>query len=218
MRPATKRGRRLRDAADLLRRARCPSSACRTRIGWMCSIPCAGRHRGPAGVHALQPARCDLQPDGTPFDDRQLVFFSSPNKGLAYTLDAFGALHRAMPDLRLIVGKSRLQGGCARVARGRAVPGPAAAAGDARPCAPLAVRLPAKLPDTRDLWLGICRVTLRSARRCSRTISALRLKSSVIRGRCCRCRQPTAATKPWSGRLRRGGESCPRDWPRNGIV
>ncbi len=45
-----------------------------------------------------------LQPDGTAVDDRQLVFFSSPNKGLAFALDAFGALRRALPDLRLVVG------------------------------------------------------------------------------------------------------------------
>ena len=34
----------------------------------------------------------------------KLVFFSSPNKGLRFTLDAFGALRRRMPDLRLCVG------------------------------------------------------------------------------------------------------------------
>ncbi len=32
------------------------------------------------------------------------MFFSSPNKGLDFTLDAFGALRRQMPDLRLVVG------------------------------------------------------------------------------------------------------------------
>jgi glycosyltransferase involved in cell wall biosynthesis len=45
-----------------------------------------------------------LTPDGTPVDETKLVFFSSPNKGLDFTLDAFGALRRQMPDLRLIVG------------------------------------------------------------------------------------------------------------------
>jgi glycosyltransferase involved in cell wall biosynthesis len=45
-----------------------------------------------------------LTPDGTPVDERKLVFFSSPNKGLDFTLDAFAALRRRMPDLRLIVG------------------------------------------------------------------------------------------------------------------
>ena len=45
-----------------------------------------------------------LVPDGTPFDPGKLVFFSSPNKGLAFALDAFRALRRRMPDLRLCVG------------------------------------------------------------------------------------------------------------------
>jgi len=45
-----------------------------------------------------------LTPDGTPVDERKLVFFSSPNKGLPFTLDAFSAVRRRMPDLRLVVG------------------------------------------------------------------------------------------------------------------
>ena len=36
-------------------------------------------------------------------DPDKLVFFSSPNKGLAFSIDAFGALRRAMPRLRLAV-------------------------------------------------------------------------------------------------------------------
>ena len=50
------------------------------------------------------PVDDDLQPDGSPIDDRKLVFLSSPNKGLKFTLDAFRAVRRAMPDMRLIVG------------------------------------------------------------------------------------------------------------------
>jgi glycosyltransferase involved in cell wall biosynthesis len=45
-----------------------------------------------------------LQPDGTPVDPDKLVFFSSPNKGLDFTLDAFAALRRQLPQLRLVVG------------------------------------------------------------------------------------------------------------------
>jgi len=45
-----------------------------------------------------------LVPDGTPVDERKLVFFSSPNKGLDFALDAFAALKDHMPDLRLVVG------------------------------------------------------------------------------------------------------------------
>jgi glycosyltransferase involved in cell wall biosynthesis len=45
-----------------------------------------------------------IAPDGTPFDPDKLVFFSSPNKGLRFALDAFHALHRRLPHLRLCVG------------------------------------------------------------------------------------------------------------------
>ena len=44
-----------------------------------------------------------LRPNGAPVDPSKLIFFSSPNKGLAYTLNAFQALRRRMPDLRLQV-------------------------------------------------------------------------------------------------------------------
>ena len=45
-----------------------------------------------------------LRPDGSPVDERKLVFLSSPNKGLKFTLDAFRAVRRALPDMRLVVG------------------------------------------------------------------------------------------------------------------
>jgi glycosyltransferase involved in cell wall biosynthesis len=45
-----------------------------------------------------------LRPDATAVDPGKLVFFSSPNKGLDFTLDAFGELRRAMPELRLLIG------------------------------------------------------------------------------------------------------------------
>src|SRR6202048_398603 len=53
-----------------------------------------------------------LMPDGTPVDERKLVFFSSPNKGLNFTLDAFSALKQRMPDLRLVVGNPGYKSGC----------------------------------------------------------------------------------------------------------
>lgn len=55
-------------------------------------------------VTIYNPVDDALAPDGTAIDDRKLVFFSSPNKGLAYTLDAFRALRRRMPELTLAVG------------------------------------------------------------------------------------------------------------------
>jgi len=45
-----------------------------------------------------------LAPDGSPVDPNKLVFFSSPNKGLKFTLDAFRELRRRIPELRLVVG------------------------------------------------------------------------------------------------------------------
>jgi glycosyltransferase involved in cell wall biosynthesis len=45
-----------------------------------------------------------LAPNGAPVDRNKLVFFSSPNKGLKFTLDAFRSLRRWMPELRLVVG------------------------------------------------------------------------------------------------------------------
>jgi glycosyltransferase involved in cell wall biosynthesis len=50
------------------------------------------------------PVDDELRPDGTAVDPEKLVFFSSPNKGLYFALDAFRALRRAMPRLRLAVG------------------------------------------------------------------------------------------------------------------
>jgi glycosyltransferase involved in cell wall biosynthesis len=45
-----------------------------------------------------------ITPDGSSFDPDKLVFFSSPNKGLRFALDAFRALRRRLPRLRLYVG------------------------------------------------------------------------------------------------------------------
>jgi glycosyltransferase involved in cell wall biosynthesis len=45
-----------------------------------------------------------LVPDGSMVDRDKLVFFSSPNKGLKFTLDAFRTLHRKIPQMRLVVG------------------------------------------------------------------------------------------------------------------
>ena len=44
-----------------------------------------------------------LQPDATPVDPDRLLFFSSPNKGLAYSLDAFAAIRRRWPAMQLDV-------------------------------------------------------------------------------------------------------------------
>jgi glycosyltransferase involved in cell wall biosynthesis len=104
LRPGSRRARWLGESAPLLRRqpltAVCVSD-------WQ-------RGQVQATLHSLalphvrtltiyNPVEDALRPDGTPVDDRKLVFFSSPNKGLDFSLDAFAALRRAQPELRLLV-------------------------------------------------------------------------------------------------------------------
>jgi glycosyltransferase involved in cell wall biosynthesis len=105
LRPGSKRGRRLRHHAELLRSARvsiiCVSDTQRRDV--LNTLQWAGIDGLPVCTR-YNPLDEALKPDGTPIDAGQLVFFSSPNKGLAYALDAFGALRRAMPDLHLVVG------------------------------------------------------------------------------------------------------------------
>ncbi len=105
LRPGSKRGRRLRHHAELLRSAQvsiiCVSETHRRDV--LNTLHWAGIGGLPVCTR-YNPLDATLKPDGSPIDDGQLVFFSSPNKGLAYALDAFGALRRAMPDLRLVVG------------------------------------------------------------------------------------------------------------------
>jgi len=105
LRPGSKRGRRLRRDAQLLRAARvsiiCVSDTQRRDV--LNTLRWAGIEGLPVCTR-YNPLDEALRPDGSPVDDRQLVFFSSPNKGLAFALDAFGALRRAMPQLQLLVG------------------------------------------------------------------------------------------------------------------
>ena len=61
---------------------------------------------------------------GRPIDDRKLVFFSSPNKGLAYTLDVFRALRRRMPELTLTVGNPAYKAGSVATSAGVRYLGP----------------------------------------------------------------------------------------------
>jgi glycosyltransferase involved in cell wall biosynthesis len=63
------------------------------------------RLQGDVQTHTIyNPIDDSLMPDGSAVDRDKLVFFSSPNKGLKFTLDAFRALRRRMPELRLVVG------------------------------------------------------------------------------------------------------------------
>lgn len=104
--PRSKRARTLASVAALLAEleatAVCVSDTQRAGVeATLDSLGIGRRVRALTVYNAVDDA---LAPDGTVVDERKLVFFSSPNKGLAFTLDAFSALRRRMPDLRLVVG------------------------------------------------------------------------------------------------------------------
>jgi len=103
--PGTKRARRLAAAvptlAGLAATILCVSEFQRRQVRELLN-------RVPGGtaletVTLYNPLEDGLAPNGAPVEAWKLVFFSSPNKGLAFTLDAFRALHRQMPELRLRV-------------------------------------------------------------------------------------------------------------------
>jgi glycosyltransferase involved in cell wall biosynthesis len=105
-RPGSRRARWLAATAPLLREmavtAVCVSDWQRTGVeATLRSIGAAAMVRA---LTIYNPVDDALTPDGTPVDENTLVFFSSPNKGLGFALDAFGELRRAMPELRLLVG------------------------------------------------------------------------------------------------------------------
>ncbi len=104
--PGSKRGRRLASTAQHLRQLGvtviCVSDS--QRRGVEATLRRIGVDDCVTARTIYNPVDDDLVPDDSAVDDRKLVFFSSPNKGLAYSLDAFRALRRRMPDLRLQVG------------------------------------------------------------------------------------------------------------------
>jgi glycosyltransferase involved in cell wall biosynthesis len=111
VRPGSKRARKIAGDAGILRdlavRVICVSDtqrhAVEAALSWM------GVSDHVAACTIYNPVDDGLQPDGSPIDDRKLVFLSSPNKGLRFTLDAFRAVRRAMPDMRLVVGNPGYQ-------------------------------------------------------------------------------------------------------------
>ena len=104
--PGSKRARRLAGDADALRdlsvTVLCVSDWQRGRVE--ATLRSLGIGEGVPALRIYNPVDDALVPDGTPVDERKLVFFSSPNKGLKFALDAYGELRRRMPDLRLVVG------------------------------------------------------------------------------------------------------------------
>jgi glycosyltransferase involved in cell wall biosynthesis len=104
-RPGSKRAGWLASTADLMRDLAvtivCVSDT--QRRGVEAALRTMGL--GDLRTHTIyNPIDDALAPDGSAVDVSKLVFFSSPNKGLKFTLDAFRAMRRQMPDLRLVVG------------------------------------------------------------------------------------------------------------------
>jgi glycosyltransferase involved in cell wall biosynthesis len=103
--PGGKRARSLAAHADLLRRtgvtAVCVSDWQRSGVESVLRGSGAGEVRA---LTVYNPVDDALTPDDSAVDRDKLVFFSSPNKGLPYALDAFAELRRRMPGLRLVVG------------------------------------------------------------------------------------------------------------------
>ena len=104
--PGSTRGRRLANMADVLRELSvtivCVSDAQRRGVEATLQRMDAGDRVRARTIY--NPIDGALTPDGSPIDRDKLVFFSSPNKGLRFTLDAFRALRKEMPTLRLLVG------------------------------------------------------------------------------------------------------------------
>jgi glycosyltransferase involved in cell wall biosynthesis len=102
----SRRGRELVSFGHLLRDLEatiiCVSQFQRSRVdNSLQRIPGGERIRTRTIYNPVEDA---LVPDGSQVDPAKLVFFSSPNKGLAFAIDAFRAMRRRMPDLRLRVG------------------------------------------------------------------------------------------------------------------
>src|SRR3982075_3113288 len=112
--PGSRRARWLAATAPALREmavtAVCVSDS--QRRGVEATLHSIGVGEQVRALTIYNPVDDTLMPDGTPVDERKLVFFSSPNKGLNFTLDAFSALKRRMPDLRLVVGNPGYKAGC----------------------------------------------------------------------------------------------------------
>jgi len=105
LRPGSRRARWLAECAPLLRQltvtAVCVSQWHREQVaGTLEGLGLAQQVRTVTLYNPVDDALC---PDGSAVDGRTLVFFSSPNKGLAFTLDAFDAVRRALPDMRLLI-------------------------------------------------------------------------------------------------------------------
>lgn len=113
IRPRSKRARRLAADAGVLRelgvRVICVSDTQRQDVEAALRWMGVGDHVPALTIY--NPVDDSLRPDGSAVDERKLVFLSSPNKGLKFTLDAFRAVRAAMPDMRLLVGNPGYKAG-----------------------------------------------------------------------------------------------------------
>ena len=103
--PGSKRAGWLASTADLMRERAvsvvCVSDTQRRNV----EAALRTMHIADLRTHTIyNPIDDGLAPDGSAVDANKLVFFSSPNKGLKFTLDAFRYLRHCMPELRLVVG------------------------------------------------------------------------------------------------------------------
>jgi glycosyltransferase involved in cell wall biosynthesis len=103
--PGSSRGRWFARAAGVLRRLEprivCVSDYQRLHVAATVARLPGCERLAVRRIH--NPVDDAVVPDGTPVDPAKLVFLSSPNKGLRFALDAFRALRRRMPELRLCV-------------------------------------------------------------------------------------------------------------------
>ena len=103
--PGSKRARWLASTADLMREMAvtvlCVSDTQRHNV----EAALRTMHIADLRTHTVyNPIEDGLAPDASPVDVNKLVFFSSPNKGLKFTLDSFRYLRRCIPEMRLVVG------------------------------------------------------------------------------------------------------------------
>jgi glycosyltransferase involved in cell wall biosynthesis len=103
--PRSRRARWLESTSELLLETAthivCVSDSQRREV--VASLRSIGLHDRLTVSTVYNPVDDSLAPDDSPVDPDTLVFFSSPNKGLKFALDAFRAMRARIPALRLVV-------------------------------------------------------------------------------------------------------------------
>ncbi len=111
--PWSTRGRRLVAEARALAASRatlvCVSDT--QRLGIEATLRRIGPPEGVRALTIYNAVDDTLQPDATPVDPDRLLFFSSPNKGLAHALDALAAIRRRWPAMQLDIANPGYKSG-----------------------------------------------------------------------------------------------------------